>query len=98
MSDNAKILAEMMGWEVGVNGWGQTTYQIADGKPTVYFDPENDDTDLMMCWDKLQEGFIKLSKDALREMMDEAIYWSFNLKGDDRRKAMVECMVKAVSS
>jgi len=66
------------------------------------FDPENNDADLMMCWDKFSERFARctLVKDEDSWFVtsdDEACsFENHTASSTDRRKAMVECMVKAV--
>ena len=79
---NAKILAEkVMGTPLDL--WAEKSRA---------FDPENNDSDLMMCWDRFVE---KKGGDWLYKNIPHSLLLC---SGSIRRTAMVDCMVKAVTA
>ena len=103
---NAQIIAEkVMGWELTEFGNWKTDPQNKHSEivGAVHFDPEHNDTDLMMVWDKFIERVLELPTKAMIYKMHSIVgverinlYNILTKAGQDRRTAMVECMVKAV--
>ena len=104
---NDKEITEIIATKV--RGWHVEDYGayliITDGStirgiPVVIpFIPPTSDADCMMAWDKVVETrFGIISKDAAKSLINDMIEILFNLRGADRRRAMCECMVKAVSA
>ena len=107
MTDKPKekvvILAKkVLGWE-----WVDVCASDNDGRSKKgYFkyghcvayslDPEHNDKDIMMCWDKLVRFNYPILQLSMRNCMDRII--SSGKTGDDRRTAMIDCMIDIVSS
>ena len=108
---NDKEITEIIATSPEVMGWERTEFNnwyTEQGNPRSEvvgqrnFTPLTSDADCMMAWDKFSEGTMTQIITNFNED-GEKMWWayreSYNLGNDtDRRRAMCEGMVKAVTS
>lgn len=99
------IATKIMGWS---NPRWSDKYEAWDYPPSVRyvwdtpdgireFDPVGSDNDCMMAWDKFIESVIGiLSNDDINSINDRVSEIMLNDVDTDRRRAMCECMCKAI--
>ena len=98
------IATKVMGVEAFKKSWGdKDNICYIDGKgSTIWINPIGWDVDCMAAWDKFSETYAtKLSGEWKAEYWDEdRIRWilAVGATQPDRRRAMCECMVEAVTS